>query len=107
MSINKFTKFSLTSFTIWIIPFLISGSGFDVINNDAVEDILRIVYTPFGWTDMGSPIFLLISIILSMIALKQKHKSKFDLIINIIILLPGIFLFLTFCYILFVMFLFL
>lgn len=106
MHINKFTKFSIFCLIIWIIPSLVNDAGLGVINNEYIEDVLRILYTPFGRTDLGSPIFLLISIILSMFALKQKHKSKFDIIFNIIVLIPGLFLFLTFCYIIFIMFLF-
>lgn len=104
MSINKYTKFSLISFIVWFFPFLVNDTGIGILNFDFIKNNIRSIYEIlfYGWTDYGSPFILLLTVILSIIALKQKDKSKYDYIINILILIPGILLFWSFIFVLFV-----
>ena len=85
--LNKFTKLAIGFFIVGIIPTQ------DLFNFVLLKNILKPIYDflPLGWTEFGSPIMLILTVILSVFALREKYKSKYDLIINSIILLFAMF----------------
>ncbi len=102
----------LITFILGLTPSLISDSGLGLIplDRDSLFYItIRALYEPLGllgWTDYGSFLFLMVSIVLAVKAITMRKKLSLnwvDYILHTIVLIPAIFLAGSFLFLVYVL----